>query len=140
MYVVIWRHETRADAVVAVRAQLTEFAQSHTGGMGLLTIVEKDAPIPSGDTRRALARVLGDFSSDIKASAVVFEGDGFSAAAVRSMVAGLTLVARQAYPHKVFANVSEACAWLGPQMPRRDSSHGGDLATAVSMLRQTAAS
>ena len=45
-------------------------------------------------------------------SGVAFEGSGFMAASVRSVVVGLTLLAKQTYPHRVFPNVKEASFWI----------------------------
>jgi len=55
---------------------------------------------------------MRDASDIIKASGVVFEGSGFRAAAVRSVVISLTMLAGQKYPHKVFANLIETAVFL----------------------------
>jgi hypothetical protein len=34
------------------------------------------------------------------------------AASIRSVVVGLTLLARQAFPHRVFKSVADATAWI----------------------------
>jgi len=101
IFAVIWRRETTVEGADDLRASCTAFARTQPRGIGLLTVVESGAPMPPAPARRAIADFLASGSTFIKCSAVVFEGSGFRAAAVRSVVTGLTLMARQAYPHKV---------------------------------------
>lgn len=101
VFTVIWRRETTMEGAESLRSECRQFAERHPRGIALLTIVESGAPLPSSGPRKAIAEFLGEASSFIKCSAVIFEGSGFRAAAVRSVVTGLTLMARQKYPHKV---------------------------------------
>jgi hypothetical protein len=101
IFAVIWRKETTLHGAIHLRNACTEFASRHPQGIGLLTIVEPNSPLPASDIRKSIADFLHDGSSFIKCSTVIFEGSGFRAAAVRSVVTGLTLMARQAYPHRV---------------------------------------
>jgi hypothetical protein len=101
IFAVIWRRDTTVEGGEHLRSACTAFARTQPRGIGLLTVVESGAPLPPGPARRAIADFLAEGSAFIKCSAVVFEGSGFRAAAVRSVVTGLTLMARQAYPHRV---------------------------------------
>ncbi|HZS40192.1 MAG TPA: hypothetical protein VFF06_25350 [Polyangia bacterium] len=94
------------------RDGLKALAARQPSGIALLNIVEPSAPAPPSEVRGALARILTEFGHELKCSAVVHEGSGFRAAAVRGVVTGLTLLARQPFPHKVFATVDEASAWM----------------------------
>lgn len=117
IFAVIWRHETTMEGAAHLRAACTAFAKDNPSGIGLLTIVEAGAPLPGGPARKEIASFLADASSFIKCSAVIFEGSGFRAASVRSVVTGLTLVARQAYPHKV-CDLDEAARMFAEILPR----------------------
>lgn len=116
-FLLIWHHNTTVTGVSTLERTLNAFAAERPNGIGLITVVEESAPMPPSDARDVLAQFLERASSHIKVSSVAFEGSGFRAAAVRSVVAGLTMVARQSYPHKVFATVEEAMTWMAPQMP-----------------------
>lgn len=113
LFVVIWRHDTNAEGLAALRRTFAQFAATHSP-IGLLTIVEAKAPLPPAQVRSGLASFLTEQGAHIKRSAVVFEGEGFRAAAVRGVVTGLTMLARPPYPHKVFGSIDDACAWLAP--------------------------
>ena len=136
-YIDIWRGNTTMEGLQAIQVGFPGFANRYPSGVGLVTIVEQRAPLPPAPVRNAMAKFLADSASAIKCSAVVFEGEGFSAAAVRGVVTGLTLVARPAYPHKIFATVPQASAWSASSIvqagePRVNAS---EIVTAIAELR-----
>jgi hypothetical protein len=112
VFVIIWRHLTTIETCRLFRRELVDFGKKRSKGIALLTIVEERAPMPPTECRQSIAETLRDASDHILASAVVFEGEGFRAAAVRSVVAGLNMLARQKFPHKVFSDISEAGSWM----------------------------
>jgi hypothetical protein len=112
VFVVIFHQETTVSAVGTLRRELPAFAAQHPAGIALLTIVEPDAPMPTSDAREALADFMNDKRQSILISGVAYEGTGFRAAAVRSVVTGLTVLARQPFPHKVFPTIDDASQWM----------------------------
>jgi hypothetical protein len=100
VFMISWRQETTVSAVVQVRKECERFGRLHPDGIFLLTIIEAEASVPSAAARTTLAAFLkaGNY---ILASAVVIEGHSFRAALVRGVVTGLTLLARQPFPHQV---------------------------------------
>lgn len=112
IFILIWRNETTMDGVRALNERWDDFIRTHPSGAGVITIVEPDAPFPEAHVREALANFMRRSSSSMKSSAVVHEGTGFRAAAVRGVVTGLTLLARQPFPHRIFATVPDGCRWL----------------------------
>ena len=116
IFIVIWRHETTSEGVHILGGKLKEHHDAYPGGGGLLTIIEQGAPMPTSEVRTDLARFLTEGARVIRSSAVAFEGAGFRAAAVRGVVTGLTMLARQPYPHKVFATMADAAQWLGTSL------------------------
>jgi hypothetical protein len=78
----------------------------------LVTIIEPDAKMPEPGSREVLAQLLKGLSDRVVMSGVAFEGDGFVAASVRGIVMGLTAMARQPFPHRVFASIKELALWF----------------------------
>ncbi|WP_433931410.1 serine/threonine-protein kinase [Sorangium cellulosum] len=132
IFCIIWRRETAEDDVRRVSEACAEFAKQHPRGIGLLTIVEDGAPLPQAPARRALARFLAEASAFIRCSAVVLEGSGFRAAAVRSVVTGLSLVARQRFPHKV-CDIEEAGLMFAEILPAATGIAVSDAALRASL-------
>lgn len=86
--------------------------------MFLLTIVDVPAPLPALEVRMELVASLHRANGKLARSAVVYEGEGFRAASVRAVVAGIAMFSRPTYPHRVFAQVSAAAQFLagGPDV------------------------
>src|SRR5262245_55089879 len=91
VFMVIWRHETTPEAVAQLTTVMQHFAARHAQ-FTLVVVVEADAAVPSAALRERIAVGLQAVAPSISISAVIHEGRGFKAAAVRSVLAGLTLV------------------------------------------------
>ena len=76
-----------------------------------VTVLEPSAAqsVPK-EVRDESAALAGEFKS--LAAATVIEGSGFRAAAVRTAVASLFLLARPPFPHKVFGDLAEGAGWV----------------------------
>jgi hypothetical protein len=110
---VVWKRETTPEGVDALTTTYREQASRYPSGVYLLTIVERDAPMPAPPQREALAVFLRSGGGRTRMSAVVIEGTGFRAAAVRSVVTGLAMLVRLPYPHEIFGSMEQAAKWLG---------------------------
>jgi hypothetical protein len=108
----VFKHETTLDAVRTIQRVYDELAAKFPKGVYMVTVVESGAPMPATEVRTALADFLAGGAGRTRRSAVIHEGVGFRAAAVRGVVTGLAMVARLPYPHKVFATATEASGWL----------------------------
>lgn len=116
IFAVIWRDQTTVAGAQHLARAYHEFAKAGES-YGLITIIEADAPLPESEARDAVAEFLNGISETCVVSSVIFEGAGFRSAAVRAVVTGLTMLARQAYPHRVFGSVEEAAPWYVERAP-----------------------
>jgi hypothetical protein len=116
LFAVIWRNLTTVAGARHLSSAFHEYAKAGRKH-GLVTVIEADAPLPESDARDAIAEFLNGISEQCVVSAVIFEGAGFRSAAVRAVVTGLTMLARQAYPHRVFASLEEAAPWYVQRAP-----------------------
>jgi hypothetical protein len=73
-------------------------------------VIGESAPLPSAEARALSATVLRRLP--LAFSVVTFEGAGFRAAAVRAVVAGISLLAKVPYPYKSFASIEDASTWV----------------------------
>jgi len=78
----------------------------------VLTIVEASATLPDAKPRQAIAEMFRRGEDWIQASALIFEATGFFAATIRSVVTGITLAAKQKFPHRVFDRVDPAARFV----------------------------
>lgn len=135
----VWKQETTLAGVKKVQSVYEQVARDYPKNVFLLTVVEHGAPMPAAPTRDALASFLASCTGQMVLSAVVHEGTGFRAAAVRSVVTGLALMANLPYPHKVFATVEDACRWLHMHSPVGKRWESGALVEAVREVRERTA-
>ena len=112
MLVAIFRGTTTVQAVRRSGQLVSELYAARQGPVLVLTVVEEFASMPVLDVRVELVAYLKRVNGLVDRSAVVFEGDGFRAATVRSIVAGVSLFSRPDYPHRVFASVGAAARFL----------------------------
>jgi hypothetical protein len=109
----LWRGQTRVSALRRGEQLFDQHASRHPGERILmLTIVEAAAPLPPIESRMELAAFLKRAADRVERSSVVFEGEGFRAASVRAVVAGISLFSRPPYPHRVFSTVGAAALFL----------------------------
>jgi len=118
VYVVVWRKRTTVEAVARAKAVFDTFAATKGRELANIAIVEANGKMPEPAAREALAAFLASARDKTVISALVFEGRGFVAASIRGVVVGLTLIARQPYPHRVFSSVDEAASWFADEEKR----------------------
>ena len=109
----VWKKETTVAGMQAYTQVYREVSLRYPSGIYLLTVVEEDAPMPPFEAREAVAVFLRNGAGRIRMSAVVHEGAGFRAAAVRSVVTGISMLSKAPFPHRIFATVEQASKWLG---------------------------
>jgi hypothetical protein len=134
----VWRARPTLAGVRAAREAMTRLSGAHEGGIGLLVVLERHAPLPEAPVREAMVSALRGLGTRLVAMVALHERTGFAAATVRSVVVGLALVTR-ALPLSVAATEIEACARLSAELSRRGAPLGsGPLLGALRGLRTNA--
>jgi hypothetical protein len=94
-------------------AQLaTELYEARGEKLLHMTILDEHISMPPLEVRVEIVGFMKRVNGIVERSAVVFEGEGFRAATVRSIVAGVSLFSRPDYPHRVFPSVGSAARFL----------------------------
>jgi len=124
------------------RPALKSMHERHPDGFPTLTWVLPEAGWSmDADARQTAAAVTKAFDAAILTMANVVEGEGFAAAAVRAIVAGIDLLSRAAAPKKTFKKLDDAVAWCASRRPTRDRSGTNDaMISAISAIRTGLAS
>lgn len=134
----VWRGETTRQAVQVVRDTGLALERELGRKFAVIGLVEPNTPLPSSDVRQYLSKVMSnDCGPYVRSSALVFEGDGFQASAVRSVAVGLSLLARQPYPHKVFGSPLEAVNFTVQATPPDSALDRAGLIAAIAELRRS---
>lgn len=136
VFVHVWRMHTTLPVARASMANLKMFGAERPGGIGMITIIGAGAPPPSTEVSRELASMIRN--AEVRASAVAFEGGGFRASIVRSVITGLAILARPPYPHFVTGTLAEASDWLIESLDRAGVeafASPAELTAAIDRLR-----
>jgi hypothetical protein len=108
----LWRGKTTGAAMQRVGQIVKQYAIERQGPLLILTVVEKNAPLPPSEARAELVSFLKGGNGLVERHGLVFEGEGFRAASIRAVVAGVALFSRPDYPYRVFESVSAAARFL----------------------------
>jgi hypothetical protein len=106
--VFVWRRHTPAVEVAHAGEALTELASRYPAGIQLMQVIEESAILPDAAARTAIAELLRDAAGKVLCSSVTHEGGGFRPSLIRSVVTGLLMLHKPAFPHLVFSSTDRA--------------------------------
>lgn len=87
-------------------------AKQHTDGIGLVVLIDANAPPPGEAERAAIKNAYVTVRGAVRCGVQVVEGEGFAAAAKRSVLMIINLATDIGYPIRVAGTLSEAVALL----------------------------
>ena len=109
---VVLSHELSLDAVAAMGRGMAKLEHRY-GKLSSLAFVErKGGPTTASEARDAIAELVRKHAHAITGAAVVCEGTGFRATAIRSVVTAIHMASRSSHSSKVFAAPEPALEWL----------------------------
>jgi hypothetical protein len=121
--VAYWRYNTFPEYVAELEAAALRAHKASGHPIGLIQIAPASASNPDARCRSALARMLHQLNGIVSHSAIVHEAEGFRAATVRSIVTCVAALSSFGFPHRVFAKVPEAAAWMSRENERLRPLH-----------------
>ncbi len=132
----VWRGRTTYLEAKAALSLTRKAVRTLKSPLGLLVIIEEGSELPDKKTQKVLQEVGRSLEPIGQGCALVYEGTGFRAAAVRAVALSMQLVVKQNYPTRVMSNVPQAVMWLEQRLSLPPSS----LAIQVRDLRSGMAS
>lgn len=134
-FLLCWRGPATVARARLVADALSSFSAAQRQ-IVLLTVVTPEATPPDTAARAVFAQGMRDVGPKVRGSAYFVPIDGFKGAAVRGAVTGISLLAREPFPTRVFARLTEASAWLSQRVESdlAAAAFGGELEAAVASL------
>jgi hypothetical protein len=133
--------KTPTESAVTATATIADGVLArHPSGTGYLHYANamRVQPPPDQAARNAYVHLMRNYAGRLNAAAVVIEGKGLTAAVVRSVVTGITLIARPPFPVRSFAEPDAAADWLSHSIaPHSPTAHltPAEIAGALATLR-----
>jgi len=131
---IVLSHALTLDGVNAIARGMGKLTQRQQTACSISIVERKSGPGTSPEVRTAVAEIVRKYDTSISGAAVVCDGSGFRATAVRSVVTAINMASRASHPSKVFASCEPAFEWLESTRPNRDLDIEL-LAQAVTALR-----
>jgi hypothetical protein len=112
---VVWTDQPRLEHVLELRKVLDLISYRYSVGSSVHVLADRPE-LPEKRVRDEMARVTKDFADHSIASALVLNGDGFWASAMRGLATSLHFLGtkRDRFKLRVCATVEQAAAWLVP--------------------------
>ncbi|HET8933258.1 MAG TPA: hypothetical protein VFN67_07470 [Polyangiales bacterium] len=116
---------------------VTHHAKQHPEGIGLLVLIDEKAPPPAEAERAAIKDAYVSLRGKVRGGVQVVEGEGFAAAAKRSVLMIINLATDIGYPIRVAGNVTDATALLNKLLGKAMDARidAAELTRVGSMLR-----
>jgi hypothetical protein len=108
------------EGVEAIGRGLAKQTQRQQQACSISIVERKSGSGTTPEVREAIAEVVRKYDNSITGAAVVCDGSGFRATAIRSVVTAINMASRASHPSKVFATCEPALEWLQATRPDRD--------------------
>jgi hypothetical protein len=110
--VAIWRRPMDIASARIAHEALRDAGKRYPGDAVYINVIRGGVPPPNDDVRRELVAMVRSGASAYRGVAIVALGNAFVVSLVRSVVAGMMMIERPAFPMKVFGDVHDMTAWL----------------------------
>jgi len=121
-----WYDVPKFESLQRFRELQSHFLSSLTGKGIIVSVSDASGELHfDSGTRDLVAALVNDAKSHLLGMVQVVIGDGFGAASVRSVLAGIQLTARPDYPLRFFGDVTSARPWIEELL---GATHRADLA------------
>jgi hypothetical protein len=117
----VWKAQPTLAGVLAARDAILRHGAANPEGIGLMVVLEAHAPLPPPPVREAMISVIQSKTA-LLAMVAIHGRAGFAAAAVRSVVAGLSLIKRKGPAMAFVATEQEGVMWLSAELSLRGIS------------------
>lgn len=118
MLFLVWHKETSFDAMVRAGRLVNELSVRNPGGIGVLQLVDVGSKPPDSAARAGIAEFLQVGAGKVQHSSVVHEGAGFSAAAVRAVMASIHMLYRPKFTHVTLSSLEQAATFHAEHQKR----------------------
>jgi hypothetical protein len=108
----VWNRGTTMDAVTRINRTNPERTAAHPEKLSTVHIITASAGPPEPEARNALEAMHTEWGHTVGCAAVIIERGGLMGVAVRSVIAGMTIVAPKHYRVKVFDSIDASAPWL----------------------------
>jgi hypothetical protein len=134
----VWRDQPTRDALLRLQQAAEPRAKQYPEGVSDVHVVVGRITLPDDSTRQALIRISKLAAPHLAAVAVVVEGTGFWASALRSLITSIRVVLPGTFEMALFGTTEELVRWLPDVHAKRTALHidASELRRALEFVRE----
>lgn len=111
-----WSGTPTPTRVLRLREAIQTAVQRSPDGVFVVLRLGALLPIPEGEARSIVVETMRRFDKDLLGWIIVMEGEGFRAAAARTVASTVRLLARASFPMTITADVSEGASLIAARI------------------------
>ena len=115
--IIVWRRPVSPETLTWPAAALTRAVKSFSHPVVMAAIIPANVKAPEGEARRALQEGIRSIDAHLTGAVNIVLGTGFQAAAIRAVLSGLSLAARQRHPITFVSSADEAADFIFDHWP-----------------------
>ena len=116
-----WSQRATGTAIEKVTALREQMDRDHPEGVSVIYLIGNGAGMPTPEARAGVKELMARFHNKRACIAILVQGEGFWASAMRAVITGVRLLVPLSFPMQVFGDAKELIAWL----PERHQRHTG---------------
>lgn len=109
---IIWRRRTTLASIRQSNDLCRNYAVERQEKILLMSIIEPKVLLPSMAVRNYMVDEFRENSDIISRSSLVIEGNDLRSSSIRTIITGISLFSKPAYPHKVLDSIGAASRYL----------------------------
>lgn len=116
-----WSQRATGPAIEKVAQYRERMDREHPEGVSVIYLIANEAGLPTPEARAGVRELMARFSRKRACLAILIEGEGFWASAMRAAITGVRVLVPLNFPMQIFGRVNELAAWL----PERHAQQTG---------------
>jgi hypothetical protein len=114
-----WSQRATGPAIEKVAQLREQMDRDHPEGVSVVYLIANDAGLPTPEARAGVKELMARFSNKRACLAILVQGEGFWASAMRAVITGVRILVPLNFPMQIFSGVNELVAWLPERHERK---------------------
>lgn len=107
-----WSQRATGPAIEKVAHYRELMDREHPEGVSVIYLIADQAGLPTPEARTGVKELMARFSKKRACLAILIQGEGFWASAMRGVITGVRMLVPLNFPMQIFGRVNELAAWL----------------------------
>lgn len=114
-----WSQRATGPAIAKVTQLREQMDREHPEGVSVVYLIANDAGLPTPEARAGVKELMARFSNKRACLAILVQGEGFWASAMRAVITGVRILVPLKFPMQIFNDVNELVGWLPERHERQ---------------------